>query len=213
MALHLGDLAPNFEQDSSEGKIDFHTFLGDRWGILFSHPADYTPVCTTELGYTAKLKDEFSKRNVKVLALSVDDVASHQGWIEDINHSQKTTVNFPILADKDRKVSKLYDFIHPNASETLTVRSLVIIDPLKKVRLIITYPASTGRNFHEILRVLDSLQLTDQYKVATPANWQQGDDVVIVPSLQDEAEIQQRFPTGYTAVTPYLRLTAQPNLN
>ena len=213
MALHLGDLAPNFEQDSSEGKIDFHTFLGDRWGILFSHPADYTPVCTTELGYTAKLKDEFSKRNVKVLALSVDDVASHQGWIEDINHSQKTTVNFPILADKDRKVSKLYDFIHPNASETLTVRSLVIIDPLKKVRLIITYPASTGRNFHEILRVLDSLQLTDQYKVATPANWQQGDDVVIVPSLQDEAEIQQRFPTGYTAVTPYLRFTAQPNLN
>ena len=213
MALHLGDLAPNFEQDSSEGKIDFHTFLGDRWGILFSHPADYTPVCTTELGYTAKLKDEFSKRNVKVLALSVDDVASHQGWIEDINHSQKTTVNFPILADKDRKVSTLYDFIHPNASQTLTVRSLVIIDPLKKVRLIITYPASTGRNFHEILRVLDSLQLTDQYKVATPANWQQGDDVVIVPSLQDEAEIQQRFPTGYTAVTPYLRLTAQPNLN
>ena len=213
MALHLGDLAPNFEQDSSEGKIDFHTFLGDRWGILFSHPADYTPVCTTELGYTAKLKDEFSKRNVKVLALSVDDVASHQGWIEDINHSQKTTVNFPILADKDRKVSTLYDFIHPNASETLTVRSLVIIDPLKKIRLIITYPASTGRNFHEILRVLDSLQLTDQYKVATPANWQQGDDVVIVPSLQDEAEIQQRFPTGYTAVTPYLRLTAQTNLN
>ena len=213
MALHLGDLAPNFEQDSSEGKIDFHTFLGDRWGILFSHPADYTPVCTTELGYTAKLKDEFSKRNVKVLALSVDDVASHQGWIEDINHSQKTTVNFPILADKDRKVSTLYDFIHPNASETLTVRSLVIIDPLKKIRLIITYPASTGRNFHEILRVLDSLQLTDQYKVATPANWQQGDDVVIVPSLQDEAEIQQRFPTGYTAVTPYLRLTAQPNQN
>ncbi len=213
MALHLGDLAPNFEQDSSEGKIDFHTFLGDRWGILFSHPADYTPVCTTELGYTDNLKDEFSKRNVKVLALSVDDVASHQGWIEDINHSQKTTVNFPILADKDRKVSTLYDFIHPNASETLTVRSLVIIDPLKKIRLIITYPASTGRNFHEILRVLDSLQLTDQYKVATPANWQQGDDVVIVPSLQDEAEIQQRFPTGYTAVTPYLRLTAQPNLN
>ena len=213
MALHLGDLAPNFEQDSSEGKIDFHTFLGDRWGILFSHPADYTPVCTTELGYTAKLKDEFSKRNVKVLALSVDDVASHQGWIEDINHSQKTTVNFPILADKDRKVSTLYDFIHPNASETLTVRSLVIIDPLKKVRLIITYPASTGRNFHEILRVLDSLQLTDQYKVATPANWQQGDDVVNKTSLQDEAEIQQRFPTGYTAVTPYLRFTAQPNLN
>ena len=213
MALHLGDLAPNFEQDSSEGKIDFHTFLGDRWGILFSHPADYTPVCTTELGYTAKLKDEFSKRNVKVLALSVDDVASHQGWIEDINHSQKTTVNFPILADKDRKVSTLYDFIHPNASEASTVRSLLIIDPNKKVRLIITYPASTGRNFHEILRVIDSLQLTDNYKVATPANWQDGEDVVIVPSIKDETELKERFPKGYTAVKPYLRFTPQPNKN
>ena len=210
MTLRLGDTAPNFEQDSSEGTINFYDYLGDSWGILFSHPADYTPVCTTELGFTAKLKDEFSKRNVKAIALSVDDVESHQGWIKDINETQNTTVNFPILADKDRKVSTLYDFIHPNASETLTVRSLVIIDPNKKVRLIITYPASTGRNFHEVLRVVDYLQLTDKHKVATPANWQQGEDVVIVPSLQDEAEIKQRFPKGYTTVKPYLRLTPQP---
>ena len=210
MTLRLGDTAPNFEQDSSEGTINFYDYLGDSWGILFSHPADYTPVCTTELGFTAKLKDEFSKRNVKAIALSVDDVESHQGWIKDINETQNTTVNFPILADKDRKVSTLYDFIHPNASETLTVRSLVIIDPNKKVRLIITYPASTGRNFHEVLRVVDSLQLTDKHKVATPANWQQGEDVVIVPSLQDEAEIKQRFPKGYTTVKLYLRLTPQP---
>lgn len=210
MTLRLGDTAPNFEQDSSEGLINFYDYLGDHWGILFSHPADYTPVCTTELGFTAKLKDEFSNRGVKAIALSVDDVESHHGWINDINETQKTTVNFPILADKDRKVSTLYDFIHPNASETLTVRSLVIIDPNKKVRLIITYPASTGRNFHEILRVVDSLQLTDQHKVATPANWQHGDDVVIVPSLKDEDEIKQRFPKGYTAVKPYLRLTPQP---
>jgi len=210
MTLRLGDTAPNFEQDSSEGLINFYDYLGDHWGILFSHPADYTPVCTTELGFTAKLKDEFSKRGVKAIALSVDDVESHHGWINDINETQHTTVNFPILADKDRKVSTLFDFIHPNASETLTVRSLVIIDPNKKVRLIITYPASTGRNFHEILRVVDSLQLTDQHKVATPANWQHGDDVVIVTSLKDEDEIKQRFPNGYTAVKPYLRLTPQP---
>ena len=210
MTLRLGDTAPNFEQDSSEGLINFYDYLGDHWGILFSHPADYTPVCTTELGFTAKLKDEFSKRGVKAIALSVDDVESHHGWINDINETQHTTVNFPILADKDRKVSTLFDFIHPNASETLTVRSLVIIDPNKKVRLIITYPASTGRNFHEILRVVDSLQLTDQHKVATPANWQHGDDVVIVPSLKDEDEIKKRFPKGYTAVKPYLRLTPQP---
>ena len=210
MGLRLGDIAPDFTQDSSEGQINFYNFLGDSWGILFSHPADYTPVCTTELGFTAKLKDEFSKRGVKAIALSVDNVESHQGWIKDINETQNTTVNFPILADQDRKVSTLYDFIHPNASETLTVRSLVIIDPNKKVRLIITYPASTGRNFHEILRVVDSLQLTDNHKVATPANWQQGEDVVIVPSLKDEAEIKQRFPQGYKAVTPYLRLTPQP---
>ena len=210
MSLRLGDIAPDFTQDSSEGQINFYNFLGDSWGILFSHPADYTPVCTTELGFTAKLKDEFSKRGVKAIALSVDDVESHHGWINDINNTQNTTVNFPIIADKDRKVSTLYDFIHPNASETLTVRSLVIIDPNKKVRLIITYPASTGRNFHEILRIIDSLQLTDNHKVATPANWQQGEDVVIVPSLKDEEEIKQRFPQGYNAVTPYLRLTPQP---
>ena len=211
MTIRLGDTAPNFTQDSNEGQIDFYEFLGDSWGILFSHPADYTPVCTTELGYTAKLKDEFSKRNVKAIALSVDDAESHKGWIQDINETQNTTVNFPILADKDRKVSTLYDFIHPNASETLTVRSLIIIDPNKKVRLIITYPASTGRNFNEILRVIDSLQLTDNYKVATPANWQDGEDVVIVPSIQDEAELKQRFPNGYQAIKPYLRLTKQPN--
>lgn len=210
MTLRLGDTAPNFEQQSSEGLINFYDFLGDSWGILFSHPADYKPVCTTELGFTAKLKDEFEKRGVKAIALSVDDVNSHHGWIKDINETQNTSVNFPIIADQDRKVSTLYDFIHPNASETLTVRSLVIIDPNKKVRLIITYPASTGRNFHEILRVVDSLQLTDNHKVATPANWQQGDDVVIVPSLKDEEEIKQRFPKGYKAVTPYLRLTPQP---
>ena len=210
MTIRLGDIAPDFTQDSSEGTINFYDFLGDSWGILFSHPADYTPVCTTELGFTAKLKDEFSKRGVKAIALSVDDVESHKGWIQDINTTQNTTVNFPIIADKDRKVSTLYDFIHPNASETLTVRSLVIIDPNKKVRLIITYPASTGRNFHEILRVVDSLQLTDNHKVATPANWQHGDEVVIVPSLKDEEEIKQRFPKGYKAVTPYLRLTPQP---
>ena len=213
MTLRLGDTAPNFEQESSEGLINFYDFLGDSWGILFSHPADYTPVCTTELGYTAKLKDEFTKRGVKAIALSVDDVESHKGWINDINETQNTSVNFPIIADQDRKVSTLYDFIHPNASETLTVRSLVIIDPNKKVRLIITYPASTGRNFNEILRVVDSLQLTDNHKVATPANWQQGEDVVIVPSLKDEDEIKQRFPQGYKAVTPYLRLTPQPEKN
>lgn len=213
MTLRLGDTAPDFQQESSEGTINFYDFLGDSWGILFSHPADYTPVCTTELGYTAKLKDEFKKRNVKAIALSVDDVESHKGWINDINETQNTTVNFPIIADKDRKVSELYGFIHPNASETLTVRSLVIIDPNKKVRLIITYPASTGRNFNEVLRVVDSLQLTDKHKVATPANWQQGEDVVIVPSLKDEEEIKQRFPKGYTAVKPYLRLTPQPASN
>lgn len=210
MTLRLGDIAPNFQQESSEGKIDFYEFLGNHWGILFSHPADFTPVCTTELGFTAKLKDEFTKRGVKAIALSVDDVESHKSWIQDINETQNTTVNFPIIADKDRKVSELYDFIHPNASETLTVRSLIIIDPNKKVRLIITYPASTGRNFNEVLRVIDSLQLTDHHKVATPANWQHGEDVVIVPSLKDEEEIKQRFPKGYIAVKPYLRLTPQP---
>ncbi|MET4163127.1 alkyl hydroperoxide reductase subunit AhpC [Marinobacterium sp. MBR-111] len=211
MSIKLGDIAPDFEQASSQGTIRFHDWIGDSWAVLFSHPADFTPVCTTELGLTAKLKEEFSKRNVKAIALSVDPVDSHLKWIEDINDTQNTEVNFPIIADADRKVSDLYDLIHPNANDTLTVRSLFVIDPQKKVRLIITYPASTGRNFDEILRVIDSLQLTDQHKVATPGNWKQGDDVVIVPSLQDEEEIRQRFPGGYKAVRPYLRLTAQPN--
>ena len=211
MSLRLGDIAPDFEQDSSVGSIKFHDWLGDSWGILFSHPADFTPVCTTELGYTAKLKDEFAKRGVKAIALSVDPVDSHHKWIGDINETQNTQVNFPILADADRKVSDLYDLIHPNANDTLTVRSLFVIDPNKKIRLTITYPASTGRNFNEILRVVDSLQLTDNYKVATPANWQDGDEVVSVPSLKDEAELQRRFPKGYRAVKPYLRLTPQPN--
>ncbi|PPK53346.1 peroxiredoxin [Marinobacter persicus] len=211
MTLRLGDTAPNFEQQSSEGKIHFYDYLGDSWGVLFSHPADFTPVCTTELGLTAKLKDEFAKRNVKVLALSVDDVDSHERWIEDINETQGTSVNFPILADSDRKVSDLYGMIHPNANDTLTVRSVFVIDPAKKVRLTLTYPASTGRDFNEILRVIDSLQLTEQHKVATPGNWQQGEDVVIVPALQDEEEINRRFPSGYRAVRPYLRLTEDPS--
>jgi alkyl hydroperoxide reductase subunit AhpC len=210
MSLRLGDEAPNFVQDSSEGEINFHQWLGNSWGILFSHPADFTPVCTTELGLTAKLKDDFAKRGVKAIALSVDPVESHQRWIGDINETQHTIVNFPIIADADRKVSELYDLIHPNASTTLTVRSLFIIDPNKKIRLIITYPASTGRNFDEILRVVDSLQLTENHKVATPGNWKSGDDVVIVPSLQDAEEIKQRFPKGYTVVKPYLRLTPDP---
>ncbi|WP_175720844.1 peroxiredoxin [Burkholderia anthina] len=211
MSLRLGDIAPDFEQESSLGPIKFHEWLGDGWGVLFSHPADYTPVCTTELGLTAKLKGEFEKRNVKVIALSVDGVDSHKGWINDINETQSTVVGFPIIADADRKVSQLYDMIHPNANETLTVRSLFVIDPNKKVRLIITYPASTGRNFDEVLRVIDSLQLTDNYKVATPGNWKDGDDVVIVPSLQDPEELKKRFPKGFNAVRPYLRLTPQPN--
>lgn len=209
--LRLGDTAPDFEQKSSIGTIHFHDYLGDSWGVLFSHPADFTPVCTTELGYTAKLADEFAKRNVKVLALSVDGVDSHTKWIGDINDTQSTQVNFPILADEDRKVSVLYDMIHPNANATLTVRSVFIVDPAKKVRLIITYPASTGRNFNEILRVIDSLQLTDNYSVATPVNWEDGDDVIIVPSLKDEAVLKQKFPKGYKAVRPYLRITPQPN--
>ncbi len=210
-SLRLGDTAPDFQQDSSLGPIRFHEWLGDSWGILFSHPADFTPVCTTELGFTAKLADEFKKRNVKVIALSVDPVESHKRWIEDINETQKTVVNFPIIADADRKVSELYDLIHPNASTTATVRSLFVIDPQKKVRLTITYPASTGRNFNEILRVVDSLQLTEYHSVATPANWQDGDDVVIVPSITDPEVLKAKFPKGYTAIKPYLRLTPQPN--
>jgi thioredoxin-dependent peroxiredoxin len=212
MSLRLGDTAPDFVQESSEGTIRFHEWLGDSWGVLFSHPADFTPVCTTELGLTAKLKDEFAKRNVKVIALSVDPVESHKKWIEDINDTQKTKVNFPIIADGDRKVSTLYDMIHPNASATATVRSLFIIDPKKVVRLIITYPASTGRNFDEVLRVIDSLQLTEYHSVATPGNWKSGDDVVIVPSLQDPELIKQKFPKGYKMLRPYLRMTPQPNL-
>lgn len=210
-SLKLGDTAPDFTQQSSAGEIHFHDWLGSSWGVLFSHPADFTPVCTTELGLTAKLKDEFARRNVKAIALSVDAVESHAKWINDINTTQKTVVGFPILADADRKVSELYDLIHPNASTTATVRSLFVIDPAKKIRLTITYPASTGRNFDEILRVIDSLQLTDSHSVATPGNWKDGDDVVIVPSIQDPEVIKQKFPKGYTAVTPYLRLTPQPN--
>ena len=210
MTLRLGDLAPDFEQDSSLGTIKFHEWLGNSWGILFSHPADFTPVCTTELGLTAKLKDEFEKRGVKAIALSVDPADSHAKWINDINETQNTVVNFPIIADADREVSELYDLIHPNASTTATVRSLFIIDPAKKVRLIITYPASTGRNFNEILRVIDSLQLTDNHSVATPGNWQSGEEVVIVPSLQDADEIARKFPKGYKAIKPYLRLTPDP---
>lgn len=209
--LRLGDIAPNFQQDSSEGPIDFYQWAGDAWVVLFSHPADFTPVCTTELGKTAALATEFAQRGVKPIAVSVDPVDKHREWISDINDTQKTTVNFPILADADRKVADLYDMIHPNASTTATVRSVFIIDAKHVIRTTLTYPASTGRNFDEILRVIDSLQLTDSHKVATPVNWQDGDDVVIIPSLQDPAELKERFPKGWNAVRPYLRLTPQPN--
>jgi thioredoxin-dependent peroxiredoxin len=209
--LRLGDLAPDFTAVSTEGEIRFHEWLGTSWGVLFSHPADYTPVCTTELGTAAKLKSEFDKRNVKVAALSVDGLESHKGWIKDINETQGTTVNFPIIADADKNVSGLYDMIHPNASETFTVRSVFVIGPDKKVKLIITYPASTGRNFHELLRVIDSLQLTANYSVATPANWEQGQDVVITPAIKTE-DAAAKFPKGFTVVKPYLRLTPQPNI-
>jgi alkyl hydroperoxide reductase subunit AhpC len=211
MTLRLGDLAPDFTQESSAGTIHFHDWLGSSWGVLFSHPKDFTPVCTTELGYTAKLKDEFRKRNVKVLAVSVDDVDSHKRWIGDINETQNCTVDFPILADPDRKVANLYGMIHPNANDTLTVRSVFFIDPKKKIRALITYPASTGRNFDEIVRVIDSLQLTDSHSVATPVNWKDGDDVIIVPSITDPEIIKQKFPKGYKALRPYLRVTPQPN--
>ncbi|HUP98113.1 MAG TPA: peroxiredoxin [Usitatibacter sp.] len=209
--LRLGDIAPDFTQDSTDGTIRFHEWLGSKWGVLFSHPKDFTPVCTTELGLTAKLKGEFERRNVKVLAISVDPLESHKGWVGDIEETQGTAVNFPILADPDRKVADLYDMIHPNASDTATVRSVFIIDPKKKIRLILTYPASTGRNFNEVLRVIDSLQLTDKHSVATPANWEQGGDVIIVPSLQDPEVIKQKFPRGFKAVKPYLRYTPQPD--
>jgi len=211
MTLRLGDIAPDFTQQSSQGPISFHEWLGDSWAILFSHPADYTPVCTTELGATAKLAEEFKKRNVKAIALSVDPVESHDGWIKDINETQSTDVQFPIIADADRKVSTLYDLIHPNASTTATVRSVFIIDPHKKIRLTLTYPASTGRNFNELLRVIDSLQLTEYHSVATPANWEDGQDVVILPSITDPVVLETKFPKGYKTVKPYLRLTPQPN--
>ena len=209
--LRLGDTAPDFTQDSSKGPISFHQWAGDSWVVLFSHPADFTPVCTTELGRTAALSGEFARRGVKPIAISVDPADKHQAWIADINETQNTTVDFPILADPDRKVAELYDLIHPNASTTATVRSVFFIDPKKTIRATLTYPASTGRNFDELLRVVDSLQLADSHKVATPADWKDGDDVVILPSLQDPAELAQRFPKGFKAVKPYLRVTPQPN--
>ena len=209
--LRLGDTAPDFTQDSTAGPIHFHEWAGNSWVVLFSHPADFTPVCTTELGMTAKLKDDFAKRNVKAIAVSVDPLDSHQGWVNDINETQNCSVQFPILADPDKKVATLYDMIHPNSLANATVRSVFIIDPKKTIRATITYPASTGRNFDEILRVIDSLQLTDSHKVATPVNWKPGDDVVIAPSITDPKELAERFPKGYRALRPYLRLTPQPN--
>jgi alkyl hydroperoxide reductase subunit AhpC len=210
MAVQLGSVAPDFEADTTTGRIKFHDWIGKQWAVLFSHPKDFTPVCTTELGMAAKLKPEFDKRNVKMIAVSVDDVTSHKGWIGDIEDTQKTTMNFPIIGDGDRKVANLYGMIHPEANDTLTVRSVFFIDPNKKVRAMITYPASTGRNFDELLRVLDSLQLTDSHKLATPANWKNGDDCVIVPSVTDE-QAKSLFPKGWKALRPYLRITPQPN--
>lgn len=210
MSLRLGDVAPNFQANTTIGPIDFYEYLADSWGVLFSHPADYTPVCTTELGRTASLGAEFARRNVKVLAVSVDDLEKHKGWIGDINETQHVDVQFPIIADESRQVANLYDMIHPNASETFTVRSLFIIGPDKKVKLIITYPASTGRNFHEVLRVIDSLQLTAQYSVATPADWKDGEDVIVVPAISTEDAIK-KFEKGVKVVKPYLRYTPQPN--
>lgn len=209
MAIRLGDTAPNFQAATTSGPLDFHEFLGDSWGVLFSHPADYTPVCTTELGRTAQLKDEFAKRNVKVMAVSVDPLDKHQGWVSDINETQKTNVEFPIIADHDRNVAQLYDMIHPNASETFTVRSLFVIGPDKKVKLTLTYPASTGRNFVEVLRVIDSLQLSAKHSVATPADWVQGDDVIVSLAVSTE-DAEKKFPKGIKIVKPYLRYTPQP---
>ncbi|MES2371809.1 MAG: peroxiredoxin [Bacteroidota bacterium] len=210
MSLRLGDIAPNFKAQTSIGEIDFYEYLGDSWGVLFSHPADYTPVCTTELGKTASLQAEFEKRNVKVLALSVDGLDKHHGWITDINETQNVTVGFPIIADQDKSIANAYGMIHPNASETFTVRSLFVIGPDKKVKLMITYPASTGRNFVEVLRVIDSLQLTANYSVATPADWKEGEDVIVVPAVSTEDAIK-KFPKGVNVVKPYLRYTPQPN--
>ncbi|HNV28536.1 MAG TPA: peroxiredoxin [Cyclobacteriaceae bacterium] len=211
MSIRLGDIAPDFTAETSEGTIKFHDWLGNSWGVLFSHPADFTPVCTTELGAVAKLRAEFDKRNVKVVALSTDSVQSHKQWIGDINETQHTHVNFPIIADADFKVSNLYDMIHPQVSDKFTVRSVFVIAPDKKVKLTITYPASTGRNFDEILRVIDSLQLTAGYSVATPANWQQGEDVIITTAVKDE-DIAAKFPKGHKRIKPYLRTTPQPNI-
>ena len=211
MSLRLGDIAPNFTAETTAGKIDFYEFLGDSWGVLFSHPADFTPVCTTELGKTALLQDEFEKRNVKVLAVSVDPLDKHIGWVKDINETQNTDVKFPLIADPEKKVATAYGMIHPNASENFTVRSLFVIGPDKKVKLTITYPASTGRNFHEVLRVIDSLQLTANYSVATPADWKPTEDVIVVPSISNE-DAEKKFPKGVKIVKPYLRYTPQPNL-
>ena len=211
MAVHIGSVAPDFTQDSTEGPIHFHDWIGKDWVILFSHPKDFTPVCTTELGAVAKLKPEFQKRHIKAIGVSVDPLDSHKKWISDIEDTQGTKMNFPIIADADKKVSKLYDMIHPEWNDTLTVRSVFIIDPNKKVRLTITYPASTGRNFQEILRVVDSLQLTDSHSVATPADWKQGNDVIIAPSLQDPEEMKKKFPKGWKELRPYLRVTPQPD--
>ncbi len=210
MSLRLGDIAPDFTAETTQGTVNFHEWIGDSWAILFSHPKDYTPVCTTELGAVAKIKGEFDKRSTKVIAVSVDPLSDHNGWINDINETQNTNVNFPLIADPDRKVAILYDMIHPNASENVTVRSVFIIGPDKKVKLILTYPASTGRNFDEIIRVLDSLQLTANYSVATPANWRDGQDCIIVPAVKDE-DIPAKFPKGVTRIKPYLRYTPQPN--
>lgn len=211
MGLRIGDKAPDFTQESSEGKIKFHEWAGDSWVVLFSHPADFTPVCTTELGATANLKKEFAKRNTKVIAVSVDPVEAHKGWIKDINDTQNANVDFPLLADADRTVSELYDMIHPNEDDSSTVRSVFIIDPNKKIRATITYPKSTGRNFNEILRVIDSMQLTDDYSVATPSDWKDGEDVVILPSITDPEVIKKKFPKGFKELRPYLRMTPQPN--
>ena len=210
MAIQLGDEAPDFHAETTEGPIDFHEWIGGGWAVLFSHPADFTPVCTTELGAVSKIKDDFSRRGVKIIGLSVDPVDSHRSWIGDINETQNTTVNFPLIADPDRKVANLYDMIHPNALDNMTVRSVFVIGPDKKVKLTLTYPASTGRNFDEILRVIDSLQLTANYSVATPANWQDGEDCIVVPAVTDE-EARAKFPKGFEALKPYLRVTPQPN--
>lgn len=210
MSIRLGDDAPNFKAETTVGELDFYEYLGDKWGVLFSHPKDYTPVCTTELGMAARLKPEFEKRNVKLIGLSVDSLDSHEGWSKDIEETQGSAVNFPMIADADKKVANLYDMIHPNASDTATVRSVFIIDPHKKIRLMLTYPASTGRDFDEILRVIDSLQLTSDFSVATPVNWKDGDDCIIVPSVSDE-EAKEKFPKGFKTVKPYLRVTPQPN--